>query len=178
MSPTKLTMTLSKMSLVPNKTNSAIIEEFRTYMKAKGSSEQHQNNNLKVAIAFAKHLRPNVTFYQPERREQIIFSVEAKGISNNACNIGFPSVVIQDDGNGKMINWPHPIGFNYAMGCLKASSIDSVWTFGDKPGEEIILNKSGSYTVITSVREDATAKRNSLLLQVSILISAITLQQM
>jgi hypothetical protein len=33
--PAKLTTTLSKIPQVPNKTNSAIIEEFHTYMKAK-----------------------------------------------------------------------------------------------------------------------------------------------
>jgi hypothetical protein len=49
--PAKLTTTVSKIAQVPNKTNSSIIEEFCIYMKAKGSSEQHQNNNLKTIIA-------------------------------------------------------------------------------------------------------------------------------
>jgi hypothetical protein len=58
--PAKLTTTVSKIALVPNQTNAAIIEEFRAYMKARGSSEQHQNNNLKVAIAYANFLGPDI----------------------------------------------------------------------------------------------------------------------
>lgn len=50
--PAKLTTIVSKIPQVPNKTNSAIIEEFYTYLKAKGSSEQHQNNILKTVIAY------------------------------------------------------------------------------------------------------------------------------
>src|SRR3712207_7024825 len=46
--------TVSKIAQVPNKTNSTIVEEFYTYMKAKGSSEQHQNNVLKTVIAYAR----------------------------------------------------------------------------------------------------------------------------
>ena len=41
---------VSKIALVPNQTNTAIIEEFRAYVKARSSSEQHQNNNLKVSV--------------------------------------------------------------------------------------------------------------------------------
>lgn len=82
--------------------------------------------------------------------EHIIFSVSAKGISDNACNIGSPSVDIRDDSDGKMLYWPHPFGLSYAMGCPKASQIDEVWTFGDNAEEEIVLN-SGSYTVLASV---------------------------
>ena len=40
-------------------------------MKSNGSSEHHQNNNLKVAIAFAKFLGPDVTFYDIKNKEQI-----------------------------------------------------------------------------------------------------------
>jgi hypothetical protein len=57
--PAKLIITVSKIALVPNQTNVAIIEEFRAHMKATGSSEQHQNNNLKVAIAYANFLGPD-----------------------------------------------------------------------------------------------------------------------
>jgi hypothetical protein len=37
---------------VPKPVNSTIIREFSEYMKANGSSDHHQNNNLKVVIAF------------------------------------------------------------------------------------------------------------------------------
>src|SRR5215218_3823443 len=78
MSPTKLTMTLSKISLVPNKTNAAIIEEFRAYMKARGSSEQHQNNNLKVAIAYANFLGPDRMFFDVQQKSQITAFLDTK----------------------------------------------------------------------------------------------------
>jgi hypothetical protein len=38
----------NKIGLVPNKENSTIIYDFYTYMQEKGSSENHQVNNLKV----------------------------------------------------------------------------------------------------------------------------------
>jgi hypothetical protein len=54
--PAKLTTTVSKMAQGPKKTNSAIIEEFYSYMKAKGPSEQHQNNLLNTVIAYENFL--------------------------------------------------------------------------------------------------------------------------
>jgi hypothetical protein len=38
--PAKLTTTVSKIGLVPNQTNAAIIEEFRAYMKARGATSK------------------------------------------------------------------------------------------------------------------------------------------
>jgi integrase/recombinase XerD len=76
--PAKLTTTLSKIPQVPNKTNSAIIEEFHTYMKAKGSSEQHQNNNLKVVIAYANFLGPDTTFFHVQQKSQITAFLDKK----------------------------------------------------------------------------------------------------
>ena len=49
----------NKINLVPNKENSTIIYDFYNYMQEKGSSENHQVNNLKVAIDFANFLGPN-----------------------------------------------------------------------------------------------------------------------
>ena len=58
--PGKLTTKLSKIAQIPSKTNSTSIEEFYTYMKARGSSEQHQNNNLKTLIAHANFLGSDI----------------------------------------------------------------------------------------------------------------------
>jgi hypothetical protein len=69
--PAKLTTTVSKIAQVPNKTNSAIIEEFYTYMRAKGSSEQHQNNVLKTVIAYANFLGSETTFLDVQQKSQI-----------------------------------------------------------------------------------------------------------
>jgi hypothetical protein len=54
--PAKLTSTVSKMAQGPKKTNSTIIEEFYSYMKAKGPSEQHQINLLNTVIAYENFL--------------------------------------------------------------------------------------------------------------------------
>jgi len=48
--PVKLTTTIKKVSLVPNPTNPAVIREFSDYMKQNGSSDNHQNNNLKAIL--------------------------------------------------------------------------------------------------------------------------------
>jgi hypothetical protein len=67
--PAKLTTKLSKIALVSNQVNAATIEEFRNYMNAKGPSEQHQNNNLKVAIAYANFLGPDATFFDVKQKK-------------------------------------------------------------------------------------------------------------
>ena len=76
--PLKLTTTVNKIQSVPNYANSVITNEFYEYMKSNGSSEHHQNNNLKVAIAFAKFLGPDVTFYDVKKKEQIITFLDTK----------------------------------------------------------------------------------------------------
>ena len=43
-------------NVVPNGKNASIISDFQKYMQEKGSSENHQVNNLKVIIDFAKFL--------------------------------------------------------------------------------------------------------------------------
>ena len=76
--PLKLTTTVSKIATAPNPTKAAIINEFYQYMKANGASEHHQNNNLKVVIAFAKFLGPDISFYDIKRKEQIIRFLDTK----------------------------------------------------------------------------------------------------
>jgi len=46
--PLKLSTTIGKIQDIPNTKNIALINEFLEHMKNKGSSESHQNNNLKV----------------------------------------------------------------------------------------------------------------------------------
>ena len=53
--PTKLSTTVSKIKYIPNSTNATIVEEFHNYMKSNDSSERHQNNALKVVIAYAEY---------------------------------------------------------------------------------------------------------------------------
>lgn len=76
--PLKLTTTVNKIKSIPNCVNSVIINDFYQYMRSNGCSEHHQNNNLKVAIAFAKFLGADITFYDINKREQIIAFLDTK----------------------------------------------------------------------------------------------------
>ena len=49
----RLTTALNKISFIPNSPNSTIIKDFYEYMKANGTSENYQNQNLKAMIVFA-----------------------------------------------------------------------------------------------------------------------------
>src|SRR6187200_3113867 len=76
--PTKLTTTISKIACIPNSVNSELVNDFYEYMKSNGASERHQNNNLKVMIAYAKFLGRDVSFYNIHRKEQIIAFLDTK----------------------------------------------------------------------------------------------------
>ncbi|MEO9363704.1 MAG: hypothetical protein ABI348_07370 [Nitrososphaera sp.] len=76
--PAKLSMTVSKIAKVPNQTNAALITDFHIYLRSKGSFESHQNNNLKIAIAFANFLGPHTSLYDLSRKEQILAFLDTK----------------------------------------------------------------------------------------------------
>ena len=76
--PTKLTTTISKIASIPNSVNSELVNDFYEYMKNNGASERHQNNNLKVVIAYAKFLGTDVSFYDIQKKEQIIAFLDTK----------------------------------------------------------------------------------------------------
>ncbi|NAL77755.1 hypothetical protein [Nitrososphaera sp. AFS] len=76
--PLKLITTVSKISLVPNRTNANILHEFYQYMKFNGSSEHHQNNNLKAILPWAKFLGADTTFYDIQSKEQVITFLNTK----------------------------------------------------------------------------------------------------
>jgi integrase/recombinase XerD len=76
--PAKLTTTISKIKTVPNQTNADIIGQFYHYMKGSDTSENHQNNCLKVVIALANHLGTDITFYDIKNKEQITSFLDTK----------------------------------------------------------------------------------------------------
>ena len=80
----KLSTTLSHIPTIPNSSNSKIIGEFYQYMKDIGVSENYQNQNLKAIIVYAKFLGPDITFYDIQKREQIIAFLDTKIKNNNA----------------------------------------------------------------------------------------------
>ena len=65
----KLSTTIGKIQNIPNTKNIEIVNEFLEYMRSNGSSEHHQNNNLKVIITFSNFIRSS--FYGINKRELI-----------------------------------------------------------------------------------------------------------
>jgi len=76
--PAKLTTTINKIQTVPNPVNAEIIGQFYHYMKSNDVSENHQNNCLKVVIAFSKYLGTNTTFDDIKSKEQITAFLDTK----------------------------------------------------------------------------------------------------
>ena len=58
-----LSTIVSKIQTIPNPVNATVVEEFCNYMKDNDSPERHQNNALKVAIAYTKFLGSDTTLY-------------------------------------------------------------------------------------------------------------------
>src|SRR5919202_4070129 len=76
--PSKLSTTIRKIPTIPNSTNSSLITEFHAYMKTNGVSERHQNNSLKVCIAFAFSLSKDISFYDIDKKDQILSFLDTK----------------------------------------------------------------------------------------------------
>ena len=76
--PSKLSTTVSKIAIIPNPTNSMLITEFHKYMEISGASERHQNNSLKMVIAFAFFIGKDVTLDDINSKEQICSFLDTK----------------------------------------------------------------------------------------------------
>ena len=73
----KISTLLSKVDSIPNNENAAIIMDFYKYMQDKGSSENHQINNLKVIMDFSRFLGSE-GLYNLCKREQITSFLNTK----------------------------------------------------------------------------------------------------
>jgi nucleoid-associated protein YejK len=73
----KISTLLSKLDSLSNKKNASTIMDFYRYMQDKGSSENHQINNLKVIIDFTRFLGSE-GFYSISKKEQITFFLNTK----------------------------------------------------------------------------------------------------
>jgi len=80
--PMKLSTMIAKIENIPNPMNVQIVNEFLDYMSRNGSSEHHQNNNLKVVIAFANFLDKN-SFYQVNTKQQVLDFLDTKVRTSN-----------------------------------------------------------------------------------------------
>ena len=70
--PTTISTTVRHIyDRVPNSVNSQLIAEFHQFMKDNGTSQRHQNNNLKAIIAFAEFLCADKNFCQVTSKDQI-----------------------------------------------------------------------------------------------------------
>ena len=76
--PFKLSTTIGKIQNIPNPKNIEIINEFLEYMRNNGSSEHHQNNNLKIVIAFGSFIGGDISFLDIIKNEQILDFLNTK----------------------------------------------------------------------------------------------------
>ena len=77
--PTTLSTTVRHIyDRVPNSVNSQLIAEFHQFMKDNGTSQRHQNNNLKAIIAFAEFLGADKNFCQVTSKDQITCFLDTK----------------------------------------------------------------------------------------------------
>lgn len=79
--PFQYSTIVKKIEEIPNEKNRKIVydfleymkyNDFLEYMKYNGSSENHQINNLKCILIFAKYLSDNIKFYDITEKDQII----------------------------------------------------------------------------------------------------------
>jgi hypothetical protein len=74
----KLSTTIEKIQRLSNSSNSITLNEFLFYMKNNGSSERHPNNNLNVLIEFSNHFKSDTTFYDINKKEQVLSFLDTK----------------------------------------------------------------------------------------------------
>jgi integrase/recombinase XerD len=99
--PVKLSTTINKISSISDSTNAALIKAFYEFMKNNGASEKHINNNLKVILNFADHIDNNTTFFDIQRKEQVMKFLDTKTKS------------ITEDPDGRWITtWNHQATLN------------------------------------------------------------------
>lgn len=73
----KISTLLAKVDLLSNKENTSIILDFYRNMLDKGSSENHQINNLKVIIDFGRFLGSKA-LYDINTKEQVLCFLNTK----------------------------------------------------------------------------------------------------
>jgi integrase/recombinase XerD len=76
--PFQYSTIIKKIDEIPNQENKEIVYEFLEYMKYNNSSENHQINNLKSIIIFAKYIDIDIRFYDITDKDQIISFLNTK----------------------------------------------------------------------------------------------------
>jgi len=80
----KLSTTLGHINTIPNPINASLVKEFYEYLRDIGTSENYQNQNLKQIIGLAKSLGIEKTFYDINRKDEIISFLNTKIKDSNA----------------------------------------------------------------------------------------------
>jgi integrase/recombinase XerD len=68
----KLETVLDKVFSIPNSVNSSLIKEFHQFMTDNRKSDSYKKNNLKTLVLFSHGLAPNITFYDIQKKEEIL----------------------------------------------------------------------------------------------------------
>lgn len=76
--PAKLSTTVAKIQLIPNAVNEKLVVQYHAFMIENGASERHQNNNLKIIIAYASFLGSRTSFYDIRERGQIVSFLDTR----------------------------------------------------------------------------------------------------
>jgi hypothetical protein len=76
----KLFTKIGKIQNIPNAKNIEIINEFLEYMRNNGSDEHHQNNNLKRLIAFGNFICKDKSFYDINKKNQVLEFLNTKKV--------------------------------------------------------------------------------------------------
>jgi hypothetical protein len=76
--PIKLSTTIRKIQAIPNPVNVELLGEFLEYMRKNGSSEHHQNNNLKVMMGFGNFLGAKKSFLDIKTKQQVLAFLDTK----------------------------------------------------------------------------------------------------
>jgi integrase/recombinase XerD len=76
--PSKLSTTIKKIDALPIRENSDLIRQFHKFMISNGSSERHQNNNLKAIISFANYLGSRASFFNITTATEILAFLDTK----------------------------------------------------------------------------------------------------
>lgn len=74
----KLSTTLDHMKTIPNSINVSAIKEFHEYLKQIGTWENYQNQNFKQITNFANYLAVNRTFYDIQKKDEIVSFLNTK----------------------------------------------------------------------------------------------------
>ena len=69
--PAKFETTVAKIERIPNKVNRELLREFLEFLKQNGSSERHQNDQVKAMILYAISLG-NTNLQDVNRKEQLL----------------------------------------------------------------------------------------------------------